>query len=413
GPPGCGKTYLASVMANEANITFLSKVGSEFVEMYVGVGASRIRRLFQEAKELALAKGGCIIFIDEIDALGGRRIQDIGGGQTEYNQTLNQLLAEMDGLKEKEEQYNIVVIGATNVSEDFLDPALLRPGRFDRKIYVDYPTFEDRKKLFAYYLAKVKYNPQEIDVNKFASMTHQWSPADIANLIREAALIAIRNNKEIVGLKEMDEARERIELGLKRKLTMSKEILEITAYHEAGHCIAEYFIGKKAFPFKVSIVPRKSTLGIAWYGFEGDMPTGTKEEYLGKIRVYLAGYGAEKIKFGTTTSGVTHDFKYAVKIAHFMVWQAGMGKSGFIGNLYEGLQFNRQQPFISEEMKAKLDMEVQEILKECLKEIEELLSSKRQLLDYIAKELLQKEELTYPELEAIFKEYEKNNPLPS
>ncbi|MDP2923610.1 MAG: AAA family ATPase [Candidatus Omnitrophota bacterium] len=410
GPPGCGKTYLASAMANEAGVPFLSKVGSEFVEMYVGVGASRIRHLFQEAKELALSKGGCIIFIDEIDALGGKRSDAQSGGDREYNQTLNQLLAEMDNFKEKEEQYNIVIVGATNQKEDFLDPALLRPGRFDRKIHVDLPTFEDRKKLFAYYLNKVKYNPEEIDCQKFASITPTWSPADIANLTREAALITVRNKKDAIGLKEMDEARERIELGLKRKLTQSKEVLENTAYHEAGHCVAEYYLGKKSFPFKISIIPRTRTLGIAWYGFEGDVPGGTKEEYLGQIRVFLAGYAAERLKFKTSTSGVNSDFKYALKIAHFMVWQVGMGKSGFLGNVMEGLYFHNRQdePLLSEQMKAQLDIEVQTILKDCLKDTEELLNRERELLDRIAHELLEKEELAYPELEEIFKKYAKN-----
>jgi cell division protease FtsH len=413
GPPGCGKTYLASAMANEAGVPFLVRVGSEFTEIWAGTGSSNVRHLFREARELALSKGGCIIFIDEIDAMGAKRAQEMGGGAvTEYNQTLNQLLAEMDGLKEKEEQYNIVVIGATNMKEDFLDQALLRPGRFDRKIHVDLPTYEDRKKLFEYYLRKVKYNSEEINFEKFASMTHSWSPADIANLTREAALITVRNKKDTIGLREMDEARERIELGLKRKLTQSKEILQNTAYHEAGHCIAEYYLGKKSFPFKVSIIPRTRTLGVAWYGFEGDVPSGTKEDYLGKIRVFLAGYAAERIKFSTSTSGVTSDFKYAMKIAHFMVWQVGMGKSGYLGDLNEGLYFHnyQQQPLLSEEMKAKLDLEVQDILKSCLNDTEELLKRERELMDKLAEELLQKEELTYPELEEIFKQYAKSKP---
>jgi cell division protease FtsH len=243
-------------------------------------------------------------------------------------------------------------------------------------------------------------------------MTHSWSPADIANLTREAALITVRNKKDTIGLREMDEARERIELGLKRKLTQSKEILQNTAYHEAGHCIAEYYLGKKSFPFKVSIIPRTRTLGVAWYGFEGDVPSGTKEDYLGKIRVFLAGYAAERIKFSTSTSGVTSDFKYAMKIAHFMVWQVGMGKSGYLGDLNEGLYFHnyQQQPLLSEEMKAKLDLEVQDILKSCLNDTEELLKRERELMDKLAEELLQKEELTYPELEEIFKQYAKSKP---
>ncbi|MDD5584114.1 MAG: AAA family ATPase, partial [Candidatus Omnitrophica bacterium] len=415
GPPGCGKTYLASAMANEAGVPFLSRVGSEFVEMYVGVGASRIRHMFQEAREFALSKGGCIIFIDEIDALGAKRAVDQGfGGQTEYNQTLNQLLAEMDSFKEKEEQYNIVIIGATNAKEDFLDPALLRPGRFDRKITVDLPTFEDRKKLFSYYLSKVKYNSEEINPEKFASITHGWSPADIANLIKEAALLTVRNKKEAIETREMDEARERISLGLKRKLTQTKETLKFTAYHEAGHCIAQYYV-KGKFPFKVSIIPRTGTLGVAWYASEGDTTSGTKEELLGKIRSALAGYVAEKIKFGTTTAGVTADFENALRTAHFMVWEAGMSKTGYIGNFSRGLYFTnqQQQPFLSEDMRAKLDNETQEILRECLKDTESMLERESALFEHIATQLLEKEELTYPELEEIFKKYAKGNPKDS
>ncbi len=411
GPPGCGKTYLASAMANEAGVPFLSRVGSEFVEMYVGVGASRIRHLFQEAKELALSKGGCVIFIDEIDALGGKRGDATSGGDREYNQTLNQLLAEMDSFKEKEEQYNIVIIGATNMKEEFMDPALLRPGRFDRKIYVDLPTFEDRKKLFTYYLDKVKYNSADIDPQKFAGITHGWSPADIANLTREAALITVRNKKDTIGIREMDEARERIKMGLKRKLTQSKDVLKATAYHEAGHCVLQYY-SKMSFPFKVSIAPRTRTLGLAWGAFEGDTPSGDKEELLGHIRVSLGGYVAEKLKLGTSTEGVTQDFKNALRTAHFMVWAVGMGKSGLIGNFEEALYFTnrQQQPFLSEEMKARLDNETQEILQQCLKEAEVILERESEVLERIAEALIAKEDLIYPEIKELFDKYTKEKP---
>ncbi|MBU2102340.1 MAG: AAA family ATPase, partial [Candidatus Omnitrophica bacterium] len=410
GPPGCGKTYLASAMANESGVPFLNKVGSEFVEMYVGVGASRIRHMFQEARELALSKGGCIIFIDEIDALGGKRGDAQSGGDREYNQTLNQLLAEMDSFKEKDEQYNIIIIGATNAKEDFLDAALLRPGRFDRKITVDLPTFEDRKKLFVYYLAQVKYNPEELDVSKLAGMTHEWSPADIANLVKESALITVRNKKDVIDLKSFDEARERIELGLKRKLTQTKETLAMVAYHEAGHCVLQYH-SKGRFPFKVSIIPRTSTGGVAWYGAEEDVTGATKEQLLARIRSALAGYVAEKIKFGTTTTGVTADFSNALSTARHMVWSLGMGKSSFIGNFHEALYFNKQQqqPVLSEEIKSKLDNETQEILQQCLKETEETLRKELSLFERIAEQLIEKEELTHPELEEIFKTYAKGS----
>lgn len=410
GPPGCGKTYLASAMANETGIPFIAKSGSEFVEMYVGVGASRIRHLFQEAREQAMAKGGCIIFIDEIDALCAKREEAGSGGNREYNQTLNQFLVEMDGLKEKGAQYNIVVIGATNVQEAFLDAAILRPGRFDRKIYVDLPSFDDRKKIFAYYLNKVKYDAGEIDVEKFAGITQGWSPADISNLIREGALLAVRNKKEAIGIKEIDEARERIQLGLKQRIKQTKEELRSTAYHEAGHCIANYFFTKKTFPFKLSIIPRRGTLGVAWYATKGDTVSGTQLDLLAQIKAALAGYVAEKLKLGVSGTGVTSDFSHAMRIAHTMVWELGMGKLGLIGN-FKSLYFRsgQEQPLLSETMKAKLDEEIQQILQECLKETEKLLTNESELLEHLTEELLKKEELNYSELEEIFKKYAKDN----
>ena len=220
GPPGCGKTYLAKAIATEAKMPFISMSGSEFVEMFVGVGAGRIRSLFKKAGQLAELEGGCIIFIDEIDAVGAQRSADSGfGGQTETNTTLNQLLVEMDGLKEKE--LNIVIIGATNMPEYFLDTALLRPGRFDRKIYVDKPNLQDREKLFTYYLKNVKYDQNDVKIGRLASITVGNSPADIANIVREAALIAVRHKRPLIIMKDIDDARERIALGIKRRVKMT------------------------------------------------------------------------------------------------------------------------------------------------------------------------------------------------
>jgi cell division protease FtsH len=408
GPPGCGKTYLASAMANEAGLPFLAKVGSEFVEMYVGVGASRIRHLFQEARELALSKGGCIIFIDEIDALGGKRSPETGsGGQTEYNQTLNQLLAELDGLKEKDIQYNIIIIGATNVKESFLDPALLRPGRFDRKLYVDLPGLEDRQKLFDYYLKKVKFNPQEIDSLRLARVTVGWSPADIANLTREAALITVRNKKDLIGVKELDEARERIELGLKRRVKLSEEDKKDTAYHEAGHAVVTYFLAPERETYKLSIIPRKETLGVLWAPEKEEMGTRDKIHLLARIKVSLAGHVAEKLKCRAISSGADVDFEHALTTAHNMVWRWGMGKSGYIGNFHALFFEKLQQPLMSEDMKSKLDNDVQEIMQGCLKETEALLIKEDKVLERLTKTLLEKEELNHDEIQAIFNECAK------
>jgi|YelNatPaOPRAMG01_1025707.scaffolds.fasta_scaffold12035_3 cell division protease FtsH len=412
GPPGCGKTYLAKAIATEAGLPFISMSGSEFVEMFVGVGAGRIRSLFKQARQLAEFHGGCIIFIDEIDAVGARRALDVGfGGQTETNTTLNQLLVEMDGLKDKD--YNIVVIGATNMPEFFLDPALLRPGRFDRKIYVDKPNLEDREKLFAYYLRNVKYDPDDVKIDRLARITVGNSPADIANIVREAALIAVRNKRSAITMKDIDEARERIALGVKRRIKISEKEKWQIAYHEAGHAIVTYLLAPSKDVFKVTIIPRGYTGGATWIPEREEILIENQQQLLTEIKIALGSYAAEKIKLGYTTAGVSGDFANALYLAHNMVWRWGMGKSGLIGD-FHALNFYRltggtSLP-ISEETKHQLDADVQEIMQSCLKEVTELLKKEETLLDRLAKELVLKEELNYDEIEAIFKEFGKVRP---
>lgn len=408
GPPGCGKTYLAKAIATETNLPFISMSGSEFVEMFVGVGAGRIRSLFKKARLLAEFKGGCIIFIDEIDALGARRGLDTGfGGTTEHNTTLNQLLVEMDGLKEKDS--NIIMIGATNAPEQVLDQALLRPGRFDRKIYVDMPNLQDREKLFVYYLKDIKYDANNVKIDRLARITVGYSPAEVANLVKESALIAIRHKKEIVSMKDIDDARERIVLGIKRRIKYREEEKWQTAYHEAGHAIITYLLVPTQDVFKITITPRGHTGGVTWTPEREEIFIRDKNKLLGKIKISLGAYAAEKIKIGLTTAGVDSDFENALYTAHNMVYRWGMGKSGIIGNFhaFDFLSY-RSAGFISEEMKSRLDNDTQEILQSCLKEVEEVLIKEEALLERLAKELVTKEELDYDQIEAIFKEFGKS-----
>jgi len=400
GPPGCGKTYLAKAIATEARLPFISMSGAEFVEIFVGVGAARVRKLFKKASHLAFGYGGCIIFIDEIDTVGRARSFSFLGGQ-ETNSTQNQLLAEMDGLKEKAS--NIVVIAATNAPEEMLDPALKRPGRFDRMIYVTRPNLEDREKIFSYYLSKVKTD-EGLDIGRLARRAVHKTPADIENIVKESALIATRRKKTTIGLEELSEAFERIELGIKHPRTMTERERERVAYHESGHLIVTYLIHPTEDVFKASIISRRATLGVVYTPPKEELHTRSRDMYLADVKTSLGGYVAEIMKTGVSSDGVYGDFTTSMKKVHEMVWMLGMGGSGLLGNFKEV-----PHEHLSEDLKKKLNGDTNRIFKESLKEVEELLTKERSLLDRFAKELLAKEELEYDEIEAIFKEYGKSS----
>jgi cell division protease FtsH len=400
GPPGCGKTYIAKAMATEAGFPFISVTGSEFhTGIWFGTGPKKVLDLFKEARSMARAEGGCIIFIDEIDSFATPRGQG-GSAMIEHNNTINQFLTEMDGLRH--EDNNIVILAATNVAEDQLDQALLRAGRFERKIYVTRPNLKERELLFNFYLKKVK-TTDDVHSDILARKTLWFSPADIDNMIREAGLIALRDKRDTISFYDLSKAYDRILYGEKSNTILSDKEKEWVSYHESGHAIIGYLLHPTNDVIKATIIPHKGALGFVAPRPKEEINIRSKEWYLAEIKVALASYAAERIKFGTTGSGVSADFQNAAMVARQMVWNWGMGRTGLLGNLDHGSNnMYSSLPTVSERTREKLDDDVQDILQSCLKEVSGILEGQRALLDSFAQELFNKGELEYDEIQAIF-----------
>jgi cell division protease FtsH len=399
GPPGSGKTLLARAIAGEAGVPFFSISGSDFVEMFVGVGASRVRDLFEQAKKSA----PCIVFIDEIDAVGRQRGAGLGGGHDEREQTLNQLLVEMDGF---DQNTGVILIAATN-RPDVLDPALLRPGRFDRQIVVDRADVKGREAILGVH-SKNKPLSKEISLMTLAKRTPGFSGADLENLLNEAALLAARKNKSIIEMSDCEEAIDRVVAGPERKsLVMSQKEKENTAYHESGHAIVGGLLPLADPVHKVTIIPRGMALGITWSLPDEDRHSRTKNELLAQITMALSGRISEEIKFGDVTTGASNDFEKATELARRMVTQFGMSDSlGPIqygrGNhqVFLGRDFGEDRNY-SEEIAGKIDGEVRKIIDSCYADATSLLKNNWQKVERMVASLMEHETVDTEEVVAI------------
>ncbi|MEI6716384.1 MAG: ATP-dependent zinc metalloprotease FtsH [Candidatus Saccharibacteria bacterium] len=411
GSPGTGKTLLARAVAGEADVPFFSISGSEFVEMFVGVGASRVRDLFNKAKKNA----PCIIFIDEVDAVGRQRGTGLGGGHDEREQTLNQILVEMDGF---EQGTNVIVMAATN-RPDVLDPALLRPGRFDRRVTLDLPDMNAREEILVVH-TKTKPLDKNVDLKEVAKKTPGVSGADLANITNEAAIFAARNNQKKITLADFHEAVEKIALGPERKShVLNEKEKEITAYHEAGHALLSHLLPHCNPVHKVSIVSRGMAGGVTWSLPLEDKHLHSVADFKDDIAMALGGRTAEQLVFGDITTGASSDLKHANDLARRMITDYGMSPklsnqvfgdsegSTFLGrSMGEGRNY-------SEEVAGKIDEEVQKLIREATATANKVIVKNRDKLNLIAKTLLEKETIEGKQFEKLFEKIDKGAPKKS
>ena len=396
GPPGTGKTLLAKAVAGEANVPFYFISGSDFVELFVGVGASRVRDMFKQAKHNA----PCLIFIDEIDAVGRQRGSGIGGGHDEREQTLNQLLTEMDGFGANE---GIIIIAATN-RPDVLDPALLRPGRFDRQVTVNLPDKKGREEILAVH-ARNKIFEDNIKLSNIASRTVGFSGADLENLLNEAALLAVRRNKAAISMEELDEAHDRVIMGpAKKSHKYTEHEKKVVAYHEAGHAVLGLRLSGANEVQKITIIPRGNAGGYNLMLPKEETYLSTKTELLETISGLLAGRVAEETIFGEVTTGAHNDFEKATKIARSMVTEYGMSDLGPVqfehqeSSVFLGRDYNKSRNF-SGQVAFEIDQEQRKIINECYEITKKIINENLDLLDLIANTLLKYETITKEQIE--------------
>lgn len=412
GPPGTGKTLIARAVAGEAKVPFFTISGSDFVEMFVGVGASRVRDMFEQAKKNA----PCIIFIDEIDAVGRHRGAGLGGGNDEREQTLNQLLVEMDGFESNE---GVIIISATN-RPDVLDPALLRPGRFDRQIYVSNPDIIGRERILKVHVKKILLAPN-VDLKIIARGTPGFSGADLMNLVNEAALLAARRNKRVVSMQEFEDAKDKVMMGAERRtLVMTEDEKLLTAYHEGGHAIVALNVSATDPVHKATIIPRGRALGMVMQLPERDKLSMTYEQMTSRLAIMMGGRVAEELIFGPSkiTSGAQSDIEQATRLARMMVTKWGfsseLGTVAYGENqdeVFLGMTMGRQQT-ISEETAKKIDREIRILIENGLNEAKNILKNKEKELKILAEGLLEYETLTGEEIRAVLRGERVERPLP-